>query len=166
MPNKLILLLILLSLAACSQEQPAPQPEPEPTPEPEVVEQPPTPEEWLAENAKREGVVVTESGLQYEIIETGEGKSPVMADHVLTHYEGRLMDGTVFDSSLRRGVPVELPVDKVIGGWSEALQLMQEGDKWKLYIPPDLGYGGAEVGKIPPDSVLVFEVELLQVKSG
>ena len=89
-----------------------------------------------------------------------------MSDTVVTHYVGTLRDGTVFDNSRSRGRPLELPVTRVIDGWTEALQLMKEGGKWKIYVPPELGYGSAEVGQIPADSILVFELELLEVKSG
>ena len=123
-------------------------------------------EEFLAENAKKEGVVVTESGLQYEVITEGEGESPTAESTVSVHYHGSLIDGTVFDSSVERGQPAEFPVGGVIAGWTEALQLMTEGSKWRLYIPFNLAYGerGSQ-GAIPPYATLIFEVELLAIVS-
>jgi FKBP-type peptidyl-prolyl cis-trans isomerase FklB len=119
---------------------------------------------FLAENANKEGVVVTASGLQYEIIETGSGKTPGATDTVVTHYAGTFLDGSEFDSSIKRGEPLSFPVNGVIAGWTEALMLMQEGDKWRLFVPSDLAYGPSGVGPIPPNSTLIFEVQLIQVK--
>ena len=122
-------------------------------------------EAFLAENAKKEGVIVTESGLQYEIITTGEGEKPTAESTVSVHYHGSLTDGTVFDSSVERGQPAEFPVGGVIAGWTEALQLMTVGSKYKLAIPSDLAYGERGAGAaIAPHSALVFEVELLAIK--
>jgi FKBP-type peptidyl-prolyl cis-trans isomerase FklB len=121
-------------------------------------------EAFLAENAKKEGITVTASGLQYEVINSGSGSTPTLSDTVETHYTGRFMDGSEFDSSVTRGQPLTFPVTGVIAGWTEALQLMQEGDKWKLYIPSDLAYGERGVGPIPPNATLIFEIELLSVK--
>lgn len=118
---------------------------------------------FLAENAKREGVTVLASGLQYEVLSSGEGRKPSREDTVRTHYHGTLIDGTVFDSSYQRGQPAEFPVGGVIAGWTEALQLMNSGSKWRLFVPSELAYGGQAVGSIPPHSVLVFDVELLDV---
>lgn len=119
---------------------------------------------FLEENAKREGVFVTESGLQYEIVNQGEGATPTAADKVRTHYHGTFLNGEVFDSSVVREEPVEFPVSGVIAGWTEALQMMPAGSKWKLYVPQDLAYGEKGAGEaIPPYSTLVFEVELLDV---
>ena len=118
---------------------------------------------YLAENAKREGVTVLASGLQYEVLVAGEGAKPSAEDQVRTHYHGTLIDGTVFDSSYERGQPAEFPVGGVIAGWTEALQLMNAGSKWRLYVPSELAYGAQGVGSIPPHSVLVFDVELLDV---
>jgi len=118
---------------------------------------------FLVENAKREGVVVLESGLQYEVLTTGEGAKPSREDSVRTHYHGTLIDGSVFDSSYQRGQPAEFPVGGVIAGWTEALQLMNAGSKWRLYVPSELAYGAQGVGSIPPHSTLVFDVELLDV---
>ena len=121
-------------------------------------------EDFLAENAKKEGVVTLESGLQYEIITEGNGAQPTRESTVRTHYHGTFIDGNVFDSSVDRGQPAEFPVGGVIAGWTEALQLMKEGSKWRLFIPSDLAYGpqGSQ-GAIPPHSALVFEVELLEI---
>lgn len=121
-------------------------------------------EAYLAENAKREGITVTASGLQYEIITEGTGPKPSRSDTVRTHYHGTLIDGTVFDSSVQRGEPAEFPVGGVIAGWTEALQLMPTGSKWRLHIPYQLAYGERGAGgAIGPYSALVFEVELLDI---
>ena len=121
-------------------------------------------EAFLAENAKKEGVTVLPSGLQYEVIVAGEGKKPSATDRVQCHYEGTLIDGTIFDSSIKRGEPAVFGVNQVIMGWVEALQLMQEGAKWRLYIPYDMAYGEHGAGEmIPPYSALVFDVELIKV---
>lgn len=121
-------------------------------------------EAFLTENAKREGIKVTESGLQYEVLESGNGDSPKASDNVEVHYTGKLIDGTVFDSSVERGVPASFGVTQVIPGWVEALQLMHEGDKWRLYIPSDLAYGpNGAGGVIGPNMTLIFDVELLRV---
>lgn len=119
---------------------------------------------FLEENKKRENVKVLPSGLQYEVLKSGNGNKPLATDKVRCHYEGTLIDGTLFDSSIKRGEPAVFGVNQVIPGWVEALQLMSEGDKWKLYIPSELGYGARGAGEmIPPHSTLVFEVELLEV---
>ena len=119
---------------------------------------------FLAENGKREGVVTLPSGLQYEVITEGTGKKPSATDTVSCHYHGTLIDGTVFDSSVMRNQPAEFPVNGVIKGWVEALQLMSEGAKWKLFIPANLAYGERGAGQsIEPNSTLIFEVELLKV---
>lgn len=121
-------------------------------------------EAFLTENAKRESIKVTESGLQYEVLESGKGDSPKASDNVEVHYTGKLIDGTVFDSSVERGVPASFGVTQVIPGWVEALQLMHEGDKWRLYIPSDLAYGpNGAGGVIGPNMTLIFDVELLRV---
>lgn len=123
-------------------------------------------EEFLTENAKRDGVVTLESGLQYEIVEAGEenGEKPSASSKVRTHYHGTFIDGKVFDSSYDRGQPAEFPVGGVIAGWTEALQLMTKGAKWRLYIPYNLAYGAqGSPGGIPPYSALVFDVELLEI---
>lgn len=122
-------------------------------------------ESFLAENGKKEGVVTLSSGLQYKIEKKGTGKKPTAKDSVTVHYKGTLIDGTEFDSSYKRGEPVSFPVGGVIPGWTEALQLMEEGSKWQLFIPANLAYGergaGAQIG---PNSTLIFDVELLKIK--
>lgn len=123
-------------------------------------------EVFLAENASVEGVVVTESGLQYKVLVEGDGDSPTASDTVEVHYEGTLLDGSVFDSSYKRGETVSFPVNGVIPGWTEALQLMKVGSKWKLFIPADLAYGAGGAGQmIGPNAALVFDVELVGIKS-
>jgi len=119
---------------------------------------------FLVENAKKEGVITTSSGLQYEIITNGTGATPTETDQVTVHYHGTLIDGTVFDSSVDRGQPATFPVNGVIPGWVEALQLMNVGSKYKLYIPSDLAYGERGAGgSIGPNATLIFEVELLSI---
>ncbi|OOS01394.1 peptidylprolyl isomerase [Canicola haemoglobinophilus] len=119
---------------------------------------------YLAENAQKEGVKVTETGLQYEVLAEGTGAVPTRQDQVRVHYTGTLIDGTVFDSSVKRGQPAEFPVSGVIAGWVEALSMMPVGSKWKLTIPHNLAYGERGAGaSIPPFSTLVFEVELLDI---
>lgn len=119
---------------------------------------------FLEENKKRANIITLDSGLQYEILKDGNGKSPSMNDQVQCHYEGTLIDGTLFDSSIKRGQPAIFGVNQVIAGWTEALQLMKEGAKWRLYIPFNLAYGEQGAGEsIPPYSTLVFEVELIKV---
>ena len=120
---------------------------------------------FLAENAKKPGVVTTESGLQYKVITSGDGKQPTVNDTVTTHYRGTLIDGREFDSSYKRDQPASFPVKGVIKGWTEALQLMHVGDKWQLFIPSDLAYGPSKRSElIQPNSTLIFEIELLDVK--
>ena len=121
-------------------------------------------EEYLAENAKREEIVVTDSGLQYEILQAGDGAIPTKEDTVRTHYHGTLVNGTVFDSSVDRGQPAEFPVGGVIAGWTEALQLMPVGSKWRLHIPYNLAYGERGAGgAIGPYATLIFDIELLAI---
>ena len=124
-------------------------------------------EDFLAANAKKEGVKTTASGLQYKVLKAGDGKgkTPKPTDTVKVHYHGTLIDGTVFDSSVDRGQPATFPVNGVIAGWTEVLQLMKEGDKWQVYIPSKLAYGERGAGgQIGPNSALIFEVELLSVE--
>lgn len=122
-------------------------------------------EKFLAENKTREGVKTTASGLQYKITLEGKGKSPAATDTVLVHYEGRLLNGTVFDSSIKRNEPISFPLNRVIPGWTEGLQLVKEGGKAILYIPSKLAYGSRGAGgAIGPDETLIFEVELLKVQ--
>ena len=121
-------------------------------------------EAFLAENKKKSGVVVLPSGLQYEVLTEGKGKKPAATDRVQCHYHGTLINGEVFDSSIERGEPAVFGVSQVIPGWVEALQLMPEGSKWRLFIPSDLAYGeNGAGGKIAPNSTLIFDVELLKV---
>ena len=119
---------------------------------------------FMEENKKKEGVKTLPSGLQYKILAEGSGKTPKATDEVTVNYKGTLVDGSEFDNSYKRGAPANFRVDKVIRGWTEALQLMKEGSKWQLFIPPELGYGERGAGSVPPNSTLIFEVELISVK--
>ena len=122
-------------------------------------------EKYLSENAKKEGVVTLPSGLQYKVLKEGNGKSPKATDKVVCHYEGMLVDGTMFDSSIQRVEPATFPLNGVIAGWTEGLQLMKEGAKYRFFIPYQLGYGERGAGaSIPPFAALVFDVELIEVK--
>lgn len=122
-------------------------------------------EAFLAENGAREGITTTASGLQYEVIEAGTGNKPAATDEVTVHYHGTLIDGTVFDSSVDRGEPTSFPLNRVISGWTEGLQLMSVGSKYRFFIPYNLAYGEREAGaKIKPFSALIFEVELISIK--
>ena len=122
-------------------------------------------ETFMEENAARPEVTTTASGLQYEVLVEGTGPTPSATDTVVTHYHGTLTDGTVFDSSVERGSPASFPVNRVIAGWTEALQMMGVGSKWRLVIPPELAYGERGAGgAIPPNATLVFEVELLEIQ--
>lgn len=119
---------------------------------------------FLEENGKKDNIKTLASGLQYEVLTEGNGKKPKATDQVRCHYEGTLIDGTLFDSSIQRGQPAVFGVNQVIQGWVEALQLMTEGSKWRLYIPSELGYGAQGAGEmIPPHSTLIFDVELIEV---
>jgi FKBP-type peptidyl-prolyl cis-trans isomerase len=119
---------------------------------------------FLEANKTKPGILVTETGLQYQVISSGNGKVPTVSDNVTVHYTGKLIDGTVFDSSVERGEPATFGVGQVIAGWTEALQLMHEGDKFMLFIPSELGYGDRGAGgQIPPYAALIFEVELIKV---
>lgn len=122
-------------------------------------------ETFLAENRKKEGVVTLPSGLQYKVLKKGSGRKPKLTDTVTTHYRGTLIDGTEFDSSYRRNQPATFPVNGVIAGWTEALQLMEEGAKWQLFVPPQLAYGERGAGpQIGPHATLIFEVELISIQ--
>ena len=124
-------------------------------------------EEFLAQNSLNDGIVTLESGLQYLVLESapGDGVSPTSSDSVLAHYHGTLVDGSVFDSSVNRGEPATFGISQVIEGWTEALQLMKVGDKWRLFIPPNMAYGVASpTPAIPPNAALIFEVELLEIR--
>lgn len=120
---------------------------------------------YLKENGERKEVKTTSSGLQYEIIKTGTGKTPVFSSTVVTHYRGSTLEGKTFDSSYERGAPATFPVRGVIAGWTEALQLMKQGDKWKLFVPSKLAYGASGMPpRIQPNEMLIFEIELIEVK--
>ncbi len=123
---------------------------------------------WLAENGKKPGVKTTASGLQYEVLATGAGQQAAMGKTVTVHYTGTMLDGTEFDSSVKRGQPADFPLNPggLIQGWLEAIPMMKEGDRWKLYIPSDLAYGERGNRGIPPNSLLIFEVELIKVTAG
>ncbi|TDH20049.1 FKBP-type peptidyl-prolyl cis-trans isomerase [Segetibacter sp. 3557_3] len=122
-------------------------------------------QDFLSENKKKEGVVELASGLQYQVLTEGTGSKPSATDKVKCHYHGTLIDGTVFDSSVQRGVAASFPLNMVIKGWTEALQLMSVGSKWRLFIPPSLGYGDRQVSaQIGPNSTLIFDVELLGIQ--
>ena len=123
--------------------------------------------DFLAANGKKEGIKTTASGLQYQVLKSGDGPKPKKTDTVTTHYHGTLIDGTVFDSSVERKQPASFGVSQVIAGWTEALQMMQVGDKWRLFVPSDLAYGLSPRpgGKIGPNAVLIFEVELLSINN-
>lgn len=121
-------------------------------------------EKFLEENGTREGVVVLDSGVQYRIIESGNGGSPTETDSVVVHYRGRLLDGSEFDSSYSRGQPAELGVGQVIPGWQQALQLMPVGSKWEVWIPASLAYGAQGAGSIGPNETLHFDIELIEIK--
>jgi FKBP-type peptidyl-prolyl cis-trans isomerase len=122
-------------------------------------------EKFLAENKTKEGVKTTASGLQYKVLKEGTGKSPTASDTVVCHYRGTLLDGTEFDSSYKRGEPAEFPLNRVIPGWTEGVQLMKEGAKYQFFIPSKLAYGSRGAGGvIGPDETLIFEVELIKIK--
>ena len=122
-------------------------------------------EQFMDANAARDEVTTTDSGLQYEVLETGDGEKPGLQSTVVTHYHGTLLDGTVFDSSVERGEPAEFGVSQVIPGWTEALQMMSVGDKWRIACPPKLAYGDQGAGdSIPPNTALVFEIHLVSIK--
>lgn len=121
-------------------------------------------QDFLAANKSNEGVVELPSGLQYQVLEEGSGKKPSVNSTVKCHYHGTLIDGTIFDSSVQRGTPAKFPLNMVIKGWTEGLQLMPEGSKWRFFIPPYLGYGDRQVSpQIGPNSTLIFDVELIEV---
>lgn len=120
-------------------------------------------QKFLSENMKKEGIIALPNGLQYKIIKEGKGAKPSIDSNVTVHYEGRLLDGTVFDSSIQRGQPTSFPLTSVIKGWTEILQLMPVGSKWTVYIPQELAYGSAEIGTIPPFSTLEFDIELISI---
>ena len=155
--KRLVLALALVLLAACG-------------PTKKATDNLVAAKTFLAANAKVAGVVTLPSGLQYKIVQSGPatGLKPHKGDEVKVHYEGKLLDGKVFDSSYERGAPAAMPIDALIPAWIEALQLMRPGDVWMLYVPPELGYGeeGAGGGEIPGNSVLIFKIELIGVLPG
>jgi FKBP-type peptidyl-prolyl cis-trans isomerase FklB len=171
MKSIFILTLALGLLAGCTAKQEKMEAAKQPDAKPDAKSdgksdtKPDAGESFLAENAKKEGVKTTASGLQYKVIKSGTGESPKPTDTVKVHYHGTLIDGTVFDSSVQRGEPISFPVTRVIPGWVEALQLMKVGDKWQLFIPARLAYGEQSPSpKIGPNSTLIFEVELLGIE--
>jgi len=121
-------------------------------------------EKFLVENKNKPGIKVLSSGVQYQVIKSGSGKKPKDGDTVVAHYRGTLIDGTEFDSSYKRGQPLTISINQVVKGWQDALKAMQVGAKWQIYIPSDLGYGPRATGNIPPNSTLVFDIELLEIK--
>jgi len=147
--------LAALALAACQ-------------PKPAAPDQSDASKAYLAKTATEEGVQTLPSGLQYKVVRSGPstGLRPQLTDEVKVHYEGKLIDGTVFDSSYERGQPAAMPLNRLVQGWQEALQLMRPGDEWVLYVPPELGYGADGAGKIPPGAALTFRIELIDVLPG
>jgi len=145
----------LLSLSACAKAQPA-------------ADAAPAGKAFLAQNAHADGVHVTPSGLQYKVIKSGpaDGRRPTLTDEVKVNYEGKLLDGTIFDSSYQRGTPAVFGLTGLIAGWTEALQLMRPGDEWLLTVPAELAYGDEGAGPIPPGSVLQFRLELISIGPG
>ncbi len=121
-------------------------------------------EKFLAENKKKPGIKTLPSGVQYQVIRAGSGKRPKDGDTVVAHYRGTLIDGTEFDSSYKRGNPLTIPIAQVVKGWQDALKAMRVGAKWQVYIPSELGYGSRPTGNIPPNSTLIFDIELLEIK--
>lgn len=159
--KRLVILVAALALVAC---QPGGKPA-----DPDVpVEQSAASKAFMAKTAKEDGVQVLESGLAYKVVRAGpdSGLKPQLTDEVKVHYEGKLEDGTVFDSSYERGQPAAMPLRGLIPGWQEALQLMRPGDEWILYVPSNLGYGDRAAGQIPPGSPLIFRIELIDVLPG
>lgn len=155
--KRIVLALALVMLVACG-------------PDKQATDSLAAAKTFLARNGKAAGVVTLPSGLQYKIVQSGPatGQKPHKGDEVKVHYEGKLLDGKVFDSSYERGAPAAMPIDALIPAWIEALQLMRPGDVWMLYVPPELGYGeeGAGGGEIPGNSVLIFKIELIGVLPG
>lgn len=162
----LMISLAALSLAACQAKTPPVQVD-APAHGP-VVDQSAQAKAFLANNAKQPGVVVLPDGLQYKVVHSGpaNGLKPHINDEVKVNYEGKLIDGTVFDSSYERGQPAAMPLKNLVKAWQEALQLMRPGDEWTLYVPPELGYGAEGQGSIPPGAALIFRIELIDSLPG
>jgi len=165
-----MLALALAAIAALTFSAPAlaaPKPDPAPAAAAPAKPEAPDPAAFLAENAKAPGVITLPSGLQYKVIKSGDAKGPTPkpGDAVKVNYEGKLQDGTVFDSSFQRGKPALMPLGGLIPAWMEALPLMRPGDEWVLYVPPDLGYGPEGQGPIPANSVLIFKIDFLGMLS-
>jgi peptidylprolyl isomerase/FKBP-type peptidyl-prolyl cis-trans isomerase FklB len=157
----LMIALAALTLAACQRQAPV---QAQDGPQgPVAADQSAASKAFLAQNAKQPGVVVLKDGLQYRIVHSGPptGNKPHAQDEVKVNYEGKLVDGTVFDSSYDRGQPAAMPLNHLVKAWQEALQLMRPGDEWILYVPPELGYGAEGQGSIPPGAVLIFRIELI-----
>lgn len=146
-------LLAALALAACQAKPPTPAPDPA------------VAAAFMADNAKKPGVKTLPSGVQYQVVTSGpeSGPHPTLRDEVKVHYEGKLTNGEVFDSSFERGVPAVMPLDRLIKAWQEVIPLMRPGDEWTIYVPPAMGYGDEGGGPIPPNSVLIFRIQLLGV---
>jgi FKBP-type peptidyl-prolyl cis-trans isomerase len=162
----LMISLAALSLTACQAKAPPVQADPQA--QGPVVDQSAQAKAFLAKNAKQPGVVTLPDGLQYKIVHSGPttGTKPHIQDEVKVNYEGKLIDGTVFDSSYERGQPAAMPLKGLVRAWQEALQLMRPGDEWILYVPPELGYGAEGQGPIPPGAVLIFRIELIDSLPG
>ena len=164
----LMISLAALSLAACQAKKSATADGQDQAQGPVAGDQSKEAKAFLAKNAKEPGVVVLPDGLQYKIVTSGPatGLKPHLQDEVKVNYEGKLIDGTVFDSSYERGQPYAAPLNNLVKGWQEALQLMRPGDVWMLYVPPELGYGAEGQGKIPPGAALIFKIELIDSLPG
>jgi FKBP-type peptidyl-prolyl cis-trans isomerase len=164
----LMISLAALSLAACQAKKPATADASDQAQGPVAGDQSKEAKAFLAKNAKEPGVVTLPDGLQYRIVTSGPatGLKPHLQDEVKVNYEGKLIDGTVFDSSYERGQPYAAPLNNLVKGWQEALQLMRPGDVWMLYVPPELGYGADGQGKIPPGAALIFKIELIDSLPG
>ncbi len=158
--------LLMMGVASCNNNQSSTEATEETTPDygQQIKDNKTIGREFMEQNAKNDSVVQTASGLQYMVLKEGTGAKPGPTDEVTVHYTGKLLDGTVFDSSVDRGEPATFPLDKVIPGWTEGLQLMSEGSKYRLFIPSELAYGSKGAGdQILPNSTLIFDVELIKV---
>ena len=164
----LMISLAALSLVACQAKKPATADTPDQAQGPVAADQSKAAKAFLAKNAKAPGVVTLPDGLQYKIVHSGAatGLKPHIQDEVKVNYEGKLIDGTVFDSSYERGQPAAMPLKNLVKAWQEAIQLMRPGDEWILYVPPELGYGAEGQGPIPPGAALIFKIELIDSLPG